>query len=95
MHTLRLSSAVPGTSLLPVMMFPSGPGVKDVTISQFPRCWQNNTHYEGPKPGDENNRTSSWESMSDCHWTDRCENATVVISNVSLSFGCLVVCLSG
>eukprot|EP01050_Picozoa_sp_SAG11_P020411 SAG11_NODE_3434_length_2450_cov_1.447044_2_plen_50_part_00 len=27
--------------------------------------------HTGGKPGDENNRTVSWESMSDCHWTDR------------------------
>jgi len=60
-----------GTSLVPVMKDPMGPGVKDVAISQFPRCWQNNTHHTGAKPGDEDNRTVSWESMSDCHWTDR------------------------
>jgi hypothetical protein len=61
-------------------------GVKDVTISQFPRCWQNNTHYEdGPKPGDENNRTASWESMSDCHWTDRCEQVVWCSHRFSLS----------
>lgn len=60
-----------GVSQVPVMHNPQGPGVKDVALSQFPRCWQNNTHYEGNKPGDENNRTNSWESMSDCHWTDR------------------------
>ena len=45
--------------------------VKNATISQFPRCWQNNSHHSGHKPGDENNLTVSWESMSDCHWTDR------------------------
>ena len=25
----------------------------------------------GGKPGDEKNRTTSWETMSDCHWTER------------------------
>eukprot|EP00041_Stephanoeca_diplocostata_P039278 m.1606957 g.1606957 ORF g.1606957 m.1606957 type:complete len:672 (+) comp25361_c0_seq28:3645-5660(+) len=60
-----------GTSLVPVMQNPDGPGVKSVALSQFPRCWQNNTHHTGSKPGDENNRTASWENMADCHWTDR------------------------
>jgi hypothetical protein len=59
-----------GTSLVPVL---SGKAkqVKNATISQFPRCWQNNSNHSGGKPGDENNRTVSWESMSDCHWTNR------------------------
>ena len=59
-----------GTSLVPIL---SGTAkqVKNATLSQFPRCWQNNTHHSGSKPGDETNRTTSWESMSDCHWTDR------------------------
>jgi len=60
-----------GTSLVPVLNDPANGVVKDETLSQFPRCWQNNTHHSGGKPGDENNRTASWESMSDCHWTDR------------------------
>jgi iduronate 2-sulfatase len=64
-----------GVSLLPVFKDPSRrkplAGVKNATLSQFPRCFQNNTHYQGRKPGDENNRTTSWETMSDCHWTDR------------------------
>ena len=59
-----------GTSLVPVLSG-SAKQVKNCTISQFPRCWQNNTKHSGGKPGDENNRTVSWESMSDCHWTDR------------------------
>ena len=59
-----------GTSLVPVFKDPTAE-VKHATLSQFPRCFQNNTHFKGGKPGDENNRTSSWESMSDCHWTER------------------------
>jgi iduronate 2-sulfatase len=59
-----------GTSLVPVLRG-AAKQVKNATLSQFPRCWQNNTHHSGGKPGDENNRTVSWESMSDCHWTDR------------------------
>ena len=34
-----------GVSLVPVMKDPAGPGVKNATLSQFPRCWQNNTHH--------------------------------------------------
>ena len=60
-----------GQSLVPVMQDPQHATAKNETLSQFPRCWQNNTHHTSRKPGDENNRTSSWESMSDCHWTDR------------------------
>ena len=59
-----------GTSLVPVMRG-LVEQVKNMTLSQFPRCYQNNTHHTGAKPGDENNHTVSWESMSDCHWTDR------------------------
>ena len=59
-----------GLSLAPVFK-DSSATVKDIAMSQFPRCFQNNTHYQGQKPGDEKNRTSSWETMSDCHWTDR------------------------
>ena len=59
-----------GVSLAPVFRDPAAQ-VKDVAMSQFPRCFQNNTHYTGAKPGDENNRTTSWETMSDCHWTQR------------------------
>ena len=57
-----------GKSLVPVLRDPKVI-VKDVAIAQFPRCWQNNTDHVGSKPGDENNRTASFESMSDCHWT--------------------------
>ena len=46
-----------GTSLVPVLNDPANGVVKDETLSQFPRCWQNNTHHSGGKPGDENNRT--------------------------------------
>lgn len=61
-----------GTSLVPLLLDPTHGRVKDVVLAQFPRCWQNNTHHpSGSKPGDENNRTSSWETMSDCHWTER------------------------
>ena len=60
-----------GQSLVPVMVDPVNGIAKTETLSQFPRCFQNNTHHSGGKPGDENNRTSSWESMSDCHWVDR------------------------
>jgi iduronate 2-sulfatase len=59
-----------GTSLGPVIRGEKQQ-VKEVTLSQFPRCWQNNTHHTGKKPGDEGNRTNSFMSMSDCHWTDR------------------------
>eukprot|EP00656_Telonema_subtile_P007510 TRINITY_DN13522_c0_g1_i2.p1 TRINITY_DN13522_c0_g1~~TRINITY_DN13522_c0_g1_i2.p1 ORF type:complete len:562 (+),score=89.18 TRINITY_DN13522_c0_g1_i2:201-1886(+) len=63
-----------GVSLVPVLKDPTAT-VKDATLSQMPRCWQNNTHFQqtktSDKPGDENNRTNSWETMSDCHWTDR------------------------
>ena len=60
-----------GASLVPVMNDPVNGVAKTETLSQFPRCFQNNTHHSGGKPGDENKHTSSWESMSDCHWTDR------------------------
>lgn len=59
-----------GTSLASVFHDPKAMP-KTVALSQFPRCWQNNTDHTGSKPGDENNRTVSWETMSDCHWTRR------------------------
>eukprot|EP00045_Choanoeca_perplexa_P010749 m.111209 g.111209 ORF g.111209 m.111209 type:complete len:643 (+) comp15379_c0_seq1:1244-3172(+) len=60
-----------GQSLKPVFENP-GTQVKAASLSQFPRCWQNNTHHpHGDKVGDEKNHTNSWESMSDCHWTER------------------------
>lgn len=59
-----------GASLLPVMKDPSTSWTK-VALSQFPRCWQNNTGFDENQllgPGDEVNKTVSWTSMSDCHW---------------------------
>jgi len=47
---------------------------KPVALSQFPRCWQNNTGHDGNGlggPGDERNHTNSFMSMSDCHWMRR------------------------
>ena len=62
-----------GVSLRPAMA--TGAEVKTVALSQFPRCWQNNTNHEpvrpGYGPGDEHNLTVSWMSMSDCHWMRR------------------------
>ena len=63
-----------GASLVPVLEDPAHATVNDVALSQFPRCWQNNTHHMNDPfkgPGDERNLTVSWESMSDCHWTYR------------------------
>lgn len=64
-----------GVSLKPVLEDPSGPGVKDVALTQFSRCWQNTSaaNYDDTVggPGDEHNHTASWESMSDCHWVHR------------------------
>lgn len=62
-----------GTSLAPIFDDVEA-SVKDVALSQFPRCWNNNTgfvpnQYHGP--GDELNKTVSFESMSDCHWVRR------------------------
>ena len=37
-----------GTSLAPILDGRASK-VKDVTLSQFPRCWQNNTHYQGSR----------------------------------------------
>ena len=45
--------------------------VKTVALSQFPRCFQNNSGFDmnGLRgPGDEVNKTVSLTSMSDCHW---------------------------
>eukprot|EP00039_Didymoeca_costata_P031474 m.34908 g.34908 ORF g.34908 m.34908 type:complete len:665 (+) comp8803_c0_seq1:68-2062(+) len=62
-----------GVSLAPILEAkdPKTASVKNRTLSQFPRCWQNNTHHTGKSPGDERNYTNSFMSMSDCHWTDR------------------------
>lgn len=59
-----------GTSLVPVFKLPTKT-VRDVALSQFPRCWQNNSGFDMNSlegPGDETNKTLSWHSMSDCHW---------------------------
>jgi len=41
-----------GVSLVPVFRDPEHGQVKNATLSQFPRCWQNNTHFENSnKPG--------------------------------------------
>ena len=63
-----------GASLVPVFKDPAHATAHDVALSQFPRCWQNNTfHMKNPfdGPGDERNHTSVFEAMSDCHWTYR------------------------
>ena len=42
-----------------------------MALSQFPRCWQNNTGFDMNSlggPGDEVNKTVAWTAMSDCHW---------------------------
>ena len=62
-----------GTSLVPVFRNTSA-SVKEVALSQFPRCWQNNTGYDGnflDGPGDELNKTISLMSMSDWHANGR------------------------
>ena len=45
-----------GTSLVPVFHAPATATVKAVALSQFPRCWQNNTGFDMNQilgPGDE------------------------------------------
>ena len=59
-----------GSSLVPAFRDPKAT-VKKVALSQFPRCWQNNTGFDMNQilgPGDEVNKTVSLTSMSDCHW---------------------------
>lgn len=70
MPTGEAGAYLTGTSLAPILEGKVAQ-VKDAALAQFPRCWQNNTHYTGSKPGDERNRTNSFMSMSDCHWTQR------------------------
>ena len=64
-----------GSSQAPLFDAPAGTPVKQVALSQFPRCWQNNTGHDptGAEygPGDERNHTVSFYSMSDCHWVRR------------------------
>ena len=43
--------ALGGTSLVPVLRG-AVQQVKNATLSQFPRCWQNNTNFKGSKPGE-------------------------------------------
>lgn len=59
-----------GVSLAPIMRDPQVEWPK-VAMSQFPRCWQNNSGFDMNQilgPGDEVNKTNSITSMSDCHW---------------------------
>ena len=59
--------------VVPVMWAPAdaSAAVHHVALSQFPRCWQNQTAVNGgvQRCGDENNNTNSIENMADCHWT--------------------------
>jgi len=63
-----------GVSLRPVLDDPTAT-VKEVALSQMPRCFQNlsSVTFDDTRgwPGDENNHTTSWETMSDCHWVHR------------------------
>lgn len=71
--TGELGEDLGGQSLAPLLDDPTS-SVKDVALSQFARCWQNNTGHDPNQyggPGDETNHTVSWESMSDCHWVAR------------------------
>ena len=67
------SEGAQGKSLVPVMRAPADPAtaVHRAALSQFPRCWQNQTAVNGgvQRCGDENNNTNSVENMADCHWT--------------------------
>ena len=66
------SEGLQGKSLVPVMKDPEGAAVEAIhtaALSQFPRCWQNETHANGGRRcGDENNQTNSEYNMCDCHW---------------------------
>ena len=72
MPTGPAGASLGGTSLVPVFYDPAA-SVKDVALSQFPRCWQNNTGHDGNSitapgmpfggPGDERNKTNSIMSM--------------------------------
>ena len=55
-----------GTSLVPVLAG-KVQQVKNATLSQFPRCWQNSSSAL-QRCGDENNNTNSLANMCDCHW---------------------------
>ena len=62
-----------GVSLRPVLEGGDSKAPKYVALTQFSRCWQNMSSdgYDTDKPGDERNRTASFDSMSDCHWVHR------------------------
>ena len=63
------SEGLQGKSLVPVLKQPDTAKVHVVALSQFPRCWQNETMVNnGRKCGDERNQTNSLENMCDCHW---------------------------
>lgn len=63
------SEGLQGRSLVPVLFAPTSAKVHAVALSQFPRCWQNETQVNGGrKCGDEKNKTNSPENMCDCHW---------------------------
>ena len=66
------SEGAQGKSLVPVLRAPADAlaAVHHVALSQFPRCWQNQTAVNGglQRCGDENNNTNSIENMADCHW---------------------------
>ena len=74
------SEMAQGKSLVPVLRAPSDPAaaVHQVALSQFPRCWQNQTAVNGglQRCGDENNNTNVPENMCDCHYA----------SNAGISF---------
>jgi len=58
-----------GQSLLQILKSPEHVSVKDVALSQFPRCWQNETQENGGKKcGVEKNQTNDLTSMCDCHF---------------------------
>ena len=58
------SEGLQGKSLVPVLSAPATGTVHAVALSQFPRCWQNETQVNGGKKcGDEQNRTNSPENI--------------------------------
>ena len=64
------SEGLQGKSLVPVLTDPTvSATVHEVALSQFPRCWQNETQVNGGrKCGDEKNQTNDEHNMCDCHW---------------------------
>lgn len=79
------SEGAQGKSLVPVMKAPANPSaaVHTAALSQFPRCWQNQTAVNGgvQRCGDENNNTNSLENMCDCHWSS---NAGIAFMGYSM-----------